>query len=376
MSRCTRAKYNPHTDSPITHEPPSRSLGKLQDGYHNRFTCPACTAGEELKPVTLTGGWGRGSVHTPLPANASRNSSSAVTPAAAAMRASASPPPAPPPLPPPPPLPSGNPAVLSTGSVTQTPTDHSPSHLGGGAYSSRKDADASEAVLTAATQTATVDDGESRNIIFTNSDVDPTVNASTASGPPGLNSVTIARGAASVNGLASPSRIDTTADRIVVWMTSDRASGREGKGRGTFHVKVSVAAPNPAAAMRAASAAVVREASAEVGVMLSASGNSDAVARATGADACGTVGDGVIGVKEGGVGNDICMRDRDTGEVISTGKTSKQSKKGRAEILAVDEDPAPQTEPGFWCPPFKVSLSLVLAVATPTRVFFLWGFAK
>ncbi|CAN0197856.1 unnamed protein product, partial [Laminaria digitata] len=35
-------------------------LSALQDGYHNRFTCPTCNAGAELQPVTLPGGRGRG----------------------------------------------------------------------------------------------------------------------------------------------------------------------------------------------------------------------------------------------------------------------------------------------------------------------------
>lgn len=40
---------------------PSVSFSALEDGYHNRLTCAICNAGAELRPVTLTGGSGRGS---------------------------------------------------------------------------------------------------------------------------------------------------------------------------------------------------------------------------------------------------------------------------------------------------------------------------
>ena len=40
----------------------SRPDNELQDGYHIRLTCPICTASSELKPVTMTGGQGRGSI--------------------------------------------------------------------------------------------------------------------------------------------------------------------------------------------------------------------------------------------------------------------------------------------------------------------------
>lgn len=47
----------------LQQRPPSPSSSTaLQDGYHNPFTCPACTAGAELVPITLPDGRGRGSI--------------------------------------------------------------------------------------------------------------------------------------------------------------------------------------------------------------------------------------------------------------------------------------------------------------------------
>ncbi|CAM9691484.1 unnamed protein product, partial [Pylaiella littoralis] len=65
---------------------PSMSLSALEDGYHNRLTCTICSSGAELRPVTLTGGWGRGSVFTPP---APQAAALRIQPAAAAAAATA-----------------------------------------------------------------------------------------------------------------------------------------------------------------------------------------------------------------------------------------------------------------------------------------------
>lgn len=55
------------TDEHSDRASPSFSLSALEDGYHNRLTCTICSSGAELRPVTLTGGWGRGSMFSPRP---------------------------------------------------------------------------------------------------------------------------------------------------------------------------------------------------------------------------------------------------------------------------------------------------------------------